>query len=101
MKAVYLFGSVKNATAGPTSDIDLLLHVGEGMKNRGELLLRHRHDGVDLKYDYARETLRNLLLLWKRPVNLETHIEGTLRILRHDGTDFSETQSETESESVA
>ena len=27
VKAAYLFGSTKNATAGPASDIDLLLHV--------------------------------------------------------------------------
>ena len=27
VKAVYLFGSTKNGTAGPASDIDLLLHV--------------------------------------------------------------------------
>jgi hypothetical protein len=27
VKAAYLFGSTKNGTAGPASDIDLLLHV--------------------------------------------------------------------------
>jgi pyruvate,water dikinase len=27
VKAAYVFGSTKNATAGPASDIDLLLHV--------------------------------------------------------------------------
>ena len=32
-KSLYIFGSVKNATAGPGSDIDLLVHdEGEGPK---------------------------------------------------------------------
>jgi len=39
VKAFYLFGSTKNATAGPASDIDILLHF-EGTENqRNELLL--------------------------------------------------------------
>lgn len=33
VKAVYLFGSTKNAAAGPESDIDLLIHVtGDSIK---------------------------------------------------------------------
>ena len=39
VKALYLFGSTKNASAGPASDIDLLLHVEEGpAEKRRELL---------------------------------------------------------------
>jgi hypothetical protein len=34
VKGIYLFGSAKNATAGPTSDIDLMVHVG-GDPERG------------------------------------------------------------------
>ena len=36
-------------------------------ENRGELLLAHRHEGVDLKLDYARDTLRNLQTLVATP----------------------------------
>ena len=36
--ALYLFGSVKNATAGPGSDIDLLVHVRGSDSQRRELL---------------------------------------------------------------
>ncbi len=36
--ALYLFGSVKNATAGPASDIDLLVHFRGGDGQRRELL---------------------------------------------------------------
>lgn len=39
IKAFYLIGSTKNATAGPGSDIDLLLHVEGDEEQRKELLL--------------------------------------------------------------
>ncbi|WP_322495474.1 SpoVR family protein [Chloroflexus sp.] len=58
--------------------------------NRGELYLRHRHEGVDLKIDYARETMRNLFKIWTRPVHLETVIDEKRRLLSFDGRDFSE-----------
>ncbi|RMH72515.1 MAG: pyruvate, phosphate dikinase [Gemmatimonadetes bacterium] len=38
VKAFYLFGSTKNATAGPGSDIDLLLHVSGTPEQRQNLL---------------------------------------------------------------
>jgi pyruvate, water dikinase len=37
VKAAYVFGSTKNATAGPASDIDLLLHVEDGGGRREAL----------------------------------------------------------------
>lgn len=37
--AVYVFGSTKNASAGPASDIDLLVHVRGSESQRRELLL--------------------------------------------------------------
>ena len=39
VKAMYLIGSVKNATAGPESDIDLLIHFQGSKKQRQELML--------------------------------------------------------------
>jgi hypothetical protein len=39
VKAAYVFGSTKNATAGPASDIDLLLHVDPQDARREELAL--------------------------------------------------------------
>lgn len=58
--------------------------------NRGELYLRHRHEGVDLKMDYARDTMRNLHKIWTRPIQLETIIDEKKRLLSFDGRDFSE-----------
>ena len=63
-------------------------------ENRGELLLIHRHDGVDLKIDYARDTLRNLQSMWRRPVNLISKIEGRGVVFRFDGRDHSDRKVE-------
>jgi stage V sporulation protein R len=58
--------------------------------NRGELYLRHRHEGVDLKMDYARDTMRNIHRIWTRPVHLETMVDDKKRLISFDGRDFSE-----------
>ncbi|MCA9538798.1 MAG: SpoVR family protein [Myxococcales bacterium] len=39
-------------------------------QGRSELLLSHRHEGVDLDVKYAHATLRSLYALWKRPVHI-------------------------------
>jgi stage V sporulation protein R len=67
------------------------IYVDDGNhQNRGELYLRHAHEGIDLKQDYAAETLRNLWLLWKRPVHIETVVDGSPKALGFDGSAFSE-----------
>jgi stage V sporulation protein R len=55
--------------------------------NRGELYLYHRHAGVDLQMDYARDTLKNVQRIWGRPVHLETQLEGQETVLSFDGSD--------------
>ncbi len=62
-------------------------------ENRGELLLKHEHQGVDLRADYAKETLRSLVRIWKRPVSLTTIIEGKQTIVRYDGREHSSRSS--------
>jgi stage V sporulation protein R len=59
--------------------------------NRGELYLQHRHEGLDLKADYVPDTLRNAQAVWRRPVNIETVVDGLPKVIRFDGQDFSET----------
>jgi stage V sporulation protein R len=63
-------------------------------ENRGELLLAHKHEGVDLKMDYARDTLKNLQSLWRRPVSLVTRVEGRGLMMRFDGRDHTEKKVE-------
>lgn len=58
--------------------------------NRGELYLRHRHERVDLKMDYARDTLRNIQKLWGRPVYLETVVDEKRRVISFDGREIFE-----------
>jgi stage V sporulation protein R len=55
--------------------------------NRGELLLVHQHEGVDLQLDYARDTLENIYKLWTRPVHLDTIVDDAPRRFTFDGTD--------------
>ncbi len=62
-------------------------------KNRGELLLWHKADGQDLKVDYARETLANMVSLWSRPVHIRTTSEGKSVVWSHDGSRFDETRA--------
>lgn len=59
--------------------------VDGNFKNRSELLLRHTHDGIDLKLDFSVETLKNLYKIWTRPVHIETIIEGVKKRLSFDG----------------
>jgi stage V sporulation protein R len=60
--------------------------------NRGELYLRHQHEGIDLKIDEAHDTLRNLSLIWTRPVHLETILEECKTLLSFDGEEHRETE---------
>lgn len=59
-------------------------------QNRGELLLRHVHHGVDLDFAYASDTLRNLYALWKRPVNITSRQEDQNITLSFDGSEFKQ-----------
>jgi stage V sporulation protein R len=60
-------------------------------RNRAELLLSHRFLGEPLRVDYAHDVLRSLQRIWKRPVFIETLVEGKGRLLGFDGTDPSDT----------
>ncbi len=49
------------------------IYVVDGnFRNRGELLLRHQHNGVDLRLDQAADVLANVQFIWSRPVHLQT-----------------------------
>jgi len=58
--------------------------------NRSELTLKHLHDGIDLKMDWAWEVLKNLHRIWKRPVHLESVVEGAPKVLSFDGDEKKE-----------
>jgi stage V sporulation protein R len=60
--------------------------VEANFRNRGELVLQHRHDGQDLHAGFAQETLKHLHRLWRRPVHIQTMLEGRARRISFDGT---------------
>jgi len=58
-------------------------------RNRGELYLLHQYQGIELKQDYAQDSLRNLHKLWARPVHIETVIDDKPSIISFDGSNHS------------
>lgn len=64
--------------------------VDANYSNRAELLLKHKHEGVDLRVDYGREVLKNLYAIWKRPVHIETRLGDRLKIYGFDGKEHKE-----------
>jgi stage V sporulation protein R len=54
--------------------------------NRSELLLYHEHEGIDLKLDWAEDTLENLHAVWTRPVYLQTVVDGKPTMFSFDGS---------------
>lgn len=71
------------------------IYVKDGnFKNRAELLLHHKHMGVDLDMQYGRGVLRALHRVWKRPVNIETLSDDKGVLLSYDGKEFTETSIE-------
>jgi stage V sporulation protein R len=66
--------------------------VDANHSNRGELYLRHRFEGTELKLDHARDTLHNVQAVWSRPVHIETVLGGKGRLLSYDGSDHRETE---------
>jgi stage V sporulation protein R len=67
-----------------------LIYVEESnFENRGELLLWHDHQGIDLKQDYANAVLEALQRVWRRPVQIRTVAEEKPTLLRYDGKEHS------------
>lgn len=52
--------------------------------NRGEILLQHKHVGMDLDMKYARETMRSIFLISTRPVHIETQVDGRKKIYTYN-----------------
>jgi stage V sporulation protein R len=67
------------------------IYVKDGnYENRGELLLWHKHEGVDLDINWAQETMKNLSEVWRRPVCIETLTEGVRKVYTYNRGEFSE-----------
>lgn len=70
--------------------------VDANFENRGELLLKHQHEGIDLRTDYMRDTLFNLHAMWTRPVAIVTRSDDRMVLVKYDGQDYHEAEIESE-----
>lgn len=59
-------------------------------ENRGELLITHLFEGVEMETRYMQETLKNLEYIWQRPVSIATVIDDVPKLVKFDGREFSE-----------
>jgi stage V sporulation protein R len=67
------------------------IYVMDGnFQNKGELLLWHKHQGLDLDVKWARETMRAVSEIWGRPVNVETEVDNQKKILRYAEGEFTD-----------
>jgi stage V sporulation protein R len=67
------------------------IYVVDGnYKNRGELLLRHEYNGIELRMDRAVDTLANVQAIWGRPVHLQTISDNKPVLVSHDGTNATQ-----------
>lgn len=64
--------------------------VDANYKNRGELYLIHQYEGIPLKQDYAKDTLKNLQSIWRRPVYIETQMKNARIRIGYDGQEVIE-----------
>lgn len=62
--------------------------VDANFNNRGELLLAHLYEGIEMQPDYMNETMRNLFAIWKRPIAVATVLDNERRIVHFDGEHF-------------
>ena len=63
--------------------------IDSNFRNRKELYLQHKHFGVDLRIDYAKDVMQNVFKLWGRPVHVETICDEQPTLLSFDGRDHS------------
>ncbi len=64
--------------------------VNGNHRNRGELLLRHDYNGVELNMGEARDTLANVQYIWGRPVHVETVVDDKPTLLSFDGSEHTQ-----------
>jgi stage V sporulation protein R len=81
------FGKIKQQLLSQITNFGqpLIDIVDANFKNRGELLLTHQFSGVEIKHDYAIETLKCLYRIWNRPVHIETWSEDSKKRITWDG----------------
>jgi stage V sporulation protein R len=62
--------------------------VDANHNNRGELLLAHMYEGVEMQPDYMEATMKNMFQIWSRPVAVATVLDSEPKIVTWDGTEM-------------
>jgi len=66
-----------------------IISVVDGNFNgKGDLLLTHLFEGVEMQPDYMRATMENIFSIWKKPIHLATVMDGEGKIFTWDGVEF-------------
>jgi len=67
-----------------------IIEVTEGnFGNRGELVLTHRYDDLEIDMNMAAQTMEHVHRIWTRPVHIEAVVEGKPVRLSYDGEKHS------------
>ena len=84
------FGVIKKKFLFQITNMGMpIINVVDGNFNgKGELLLTHLFEGVEMQPDYMKATMENIFAIWKKPVNIATVMEGEGRIFSWDGQDY-------------
>lgn len=61
-------------------------------ENRGELLLSHLFEGIELQPDYMNQTLTRLYSIWRRPVSLATVLDKEPSLVTFNGEELKLTK---------
>ena len=87
------FGMIKQRLLQSLTNLGqpIIAVVDANHRNRGELLLEHQFEGVELDKAYSSDTLRNLHAIWQRPVHIRSRLEDKGALLSFDGEEFKET----------
>lgn len=62
--------------------------VDKNFNKKGELLLSHLFEGVELQPDYMRETMTRVQEVWGQPINMATVLDKEPKIVRYNGEEF-------------
>lgn len=67
-----------------------IISVVDGNFNKkGELLLTHLFEGVELQPNYMQATMENIYKIWKKPIHLATVMDSEGKIFTYEGKEFT------------
>lgn len=62
--------------------------IDSNMNSKGELLLSHLFEGVEMQPDYMKETMTRVFEIWQKPVHIATVLDKEAKIVTYDGQEF-------------